>query len=77
MRWALNVLAAWSQGWNAIWGGHRDQSFSSRSYEAALLGKRWGRVAVALIDGLFFFQAGHCRRAYQSDDERTYKGHDA
>jgi hypothetical protein len=67
------VLAAWSQFWNAIWGGHRDQSFSSRAYEARLLGKRWGRIAVAIIDRLFFFDPGHCRRAYASDDERSYR----
>lgn len=71
-RWALNVLAAWSQFWNAIWGGHRDQSFSSRSYEAKLLGKRWGRIAVPIVNAVFFWEPDHCRRAYLSDNERTY-----
>ena len=69
-RWFVSVTAPWSQLWNAFWGGNRDQSFSSRSYEARLLGKRWGKVAVPVIDALF--GAGHCAGAYRSDDERTY-----
>lgn len=73
MRYALNVLAAWSQFWNAIWGGHRDQSFSARAYEASLMDRRWGVIAVALIDRLFWFQPDHCRRAFLADDERTYR----
>lgn len=72
MRWALNALAAWSQLWNALCGGHRDQSFSARAWEARTMGKRWGFAAVAVIDWLFFFDPGHCERAFRSDDERTY-----
>ena len=70
--WLFSVAGAWSQFWNAVWGGNRDQSFSSRSYEARLLGKRWGKVAVPMIDALF--GKGHCEAAYRSDDERTYGG---
>lgn len=72
-RWALNVLAAWSQMWNAFWGGHRDQSFSSRSYEAMLAGKWWGKIAVVVVNRLFWWEQDHCRRAFLSDDERTYQ----
>lgn len=71
--WAVNVGAAWSQFWNAVWGGNRDQSFCSRSYEAKLAGKRWAIVAVAVLDVLFFFQPDHCATAFHSDDERTYR----
>lgn len=70
-RWANSVLAAWSQFWNAVWGGNRDQSFSSRSYEARLVGRWWGRIAVPVID--FVLGKGHCSVAYYSDDERTYQ----
>ncbi|WP_066519744.1 hypothetical protein [Sphingobium cloacae] len=72
-RWAFNLLGAWSQFWNAFWGGNRDQSFSSRSFEAAMLGRPWGRWAVRIIDGLFWFQPNHCARAFFSDGERTYR----
>lgn len=68
--WFINVTAAFSQFWNAFWGGNRDQSFSSRSYEARLTGRPWGRVAVPVIDLLF--GPGHCSGAYHSDTERTY-----
>lgn len=69
--WAFNVIAAWSQFWNAFWGGNRDQSFSSRSYEARLLGKWWGYIAVPVVNALFL-NRNHCEEAYRSDDERTY-----
>lgn len=70
----LNVLGALTQGLNTILGGDRDQSFSSRSYEAMLTGKWWGRAAVTIIDALFypFDGKGHCEQSYNSDTERTY-----
>lgn len=70
MRWFLNMASAFSQFWNAFWGGDRDQTFSSRSWEAKQAGKWYGRYAVAFVDLLF--GKGHCEAAYQSDDERTY-----
>lgn len=69
--WFVAVTAAWSQFWNCFWGGNRDQSFSSRSWEASLRGRRWGRISVRIVDCLF--GAGHCEGAYNSDDERTYQ----
>lgn len=71
-QWIVAVCGAWSQLWNTILFGNRDQSFSSRAWEARLLGKWWGRPAVALINRLFWFEPDHCRRAYESDEERTY-----
>lgn len=70
--WLLNVLGALSQFLNSFWGGDRDQSFSSRSWEAKISGRWWGGIAVAVVDALFWFQPDHCRRAYESDSERTY-----
>lgn len=71
MKWLVSVAGAWSQLWNAIWGGNRDQSFSSRSYEAKLLGKWWGYIAVPIINAMFR-DPNHCANAYRSDDERTH-----
>lgn len=68
--WFISVTAAWSQFWNAFWGGNRDQSFSSRSWEAKTVGKWWGKYSVIVVD--FMFGTGHCEGAYLSDDERTY-----
>lgn len=70
-RYIASVAGAWSQFLNATLGGNRDQSFSSRSYEAALAGRWWGKVAVAVIDLLFVAELDHCRAAYLSDDERS------
>lgn len=70
----INVLGTLTQGLNSLLGGNRDQSFSSRTYEAFVAGKRWGRIVLPLIDTLFypFGGWGHCARAYTSDTERTY-----
>jgi hypothetical protein len=74
--WFLGVCGAWSQFWNAVWGGDRDQSFSSRSWEAKLLGRFGASLMVVLIDLLFFFEKNHCQRAYESDTERSYSAPD-
>lgn len=70
----INILGSLTQGLNSLLGGDRDQSFSSRSYEAKLTGKAWGKVAVFLVDALFypFGGSGHCKRSYEADTERTY-----
>jgi hypothetical protein len=69
----IGVLGALTQLLNALLGGDRDQSFSSRSFEARLTGKAWGYLAVPLGDLLFFWQPFHCLNAYLSDTERTYQ----
>ena len=69
------VGTAWSQFWNTVWWGNPDQSFSSRCWEARLLGQRWAFVAVPLVN-LIMLSPTHCRAAYLSDDERTYSGGD-
>ncbi|WP_299307802.1 hypothetical protein [uncultured Croceicoccus sp.] len=75
-RWLVSVCGAWSQFWNAVWRGNRDQTFSGRSWEAKLRGIWWGRFAVATIDALFFFEPDHCRVSFESDDEPTYARED-
>ncbi|QQN73165.1 hypothetical protein [Croceicoccus sp. YJ47] len=75
-RWIVAICGAWSQLWNAIWFGNRDQTFSARSWEARQAGRRWGAVAVAMIDTLFFWEPDHCRRSFESDDEPTYSRKD-
>jgi hypothetical protein len=66
----INVLGTLTQGLNTLLGGNRDQSFSSRSYEAKQVGKWWGSTSVFLIE--LIFGKGHCERAFLSDTERTY-----
>lgn len=71
-RYLLTLLAASSQWLNALLAGNRDQSLSSRSYEAWSKGLLFGRTALPAIDTLFWFQPNHCATAFLSDDERTY-----
>lgn len=72
-QWAFNLAVAWTQGWNAFWGGNPDQTFSGRSWEARSEGKLWGYIAVAVIDTLFFWQEDHCRMSFLRDEsEKTY-----
>lgn len=71
INWLSNVAAAISQFINALTCGNRDQSFSSRSYEARLYGKAWAYIAVPLIN-LVMLSKTHCLEAYTSDTERTY-----
>jgi hypothetical protein len=70
--YVLGVLGALTQLLNAILGGDRDQSFSSRSWEALQAGKSWPSVIVPLLDRIFFWERQHCYRAFQSDIERSY-----
>lgn len=69
-KWFISVTAAFSQLLNATTGGNRDQSFSSRSWEAKTVGRPWGPLSVAFVDLLF--GTGHCEGAFNSDNERTY-----
>jgi len=61
------VLIALDQLANAVFGGHPDETISSRAYRWELKGKRtWPRK---VIDALFFFDPDHCKESYES--ERT------
>lgn len=61
----FQVALGFDQLLNAIFGGYCDESLSSRSHRARMKGKRvW--VAM-LINAIFFWQADHCREAYESE----------
>lgn len=64
----LNVLATPMHS-----GAWADETLSARAYRAHAAGRRWGRVAMPLIDGLFFGQGPrHCERAYIAERERLH-----
>lgn len=70
--WGYHVLIGFDQFLNAIFGGHADETFSSRCYRGAVLAKkpkkRW-RVWYKIVNGLFF-DKNHCKAAYESEVHR-------
>lgn len=49
-----------------------DETLSARTYRAAKRGKLVGRLAMPVIDLLFFWQGkGHCMNAYIKERERA------
>jgi hypothetical protein len=78
-RWLMypqQVLIAVDQVLNALIPpiftlSYADETLSARTYRAAKRGKIVGRMAMPVIDLLFFWQGhGHCRNAYIKEVER-------
>lgn len=71
----LNVLLSWLSPW-AWRGAWADETLSSRAYRAWRDGAPFGRVAMPVIDALFFWQRirpdamGHCHQAYLRESEQ-------
>ena len=70
--WGYHVLIAIDQLFNALIGGAADETLSSRTYRGAVLSptprKRW-RIWYRVINALFF-NADHCKTAYESEVKR-------
>ncbi|ART47569.1 MULTISPECIES: hypothetical protein [Acidovorax] len=67
MSWALNIAIALDQLANVLLAGAPDETLSSRAHRMRVKGHRyWGWTANA-IDRLFFWQPGHCERAWRSE----------
>ena len=70
--WSYHVLIAIDQLFNALIGGAADETLSSRTYRGAVLAKhprkRW-RIWYRVINALFF-NADHCKTAYESEVKR-------
>lgn len=59
---------------NTLTGGWADETLSARVYRHVLQNTppslRW-RVLHKVIDGLFFWQHEHCKRAFINESQRT------
>ena len=70
--WGYHVLIGLDQLFNAIIGGAADETLSSRTYRGAVLAKhprkRW-RIWYRVINAVFF-DANHCKTAYESEIKR-------
>lgn len=59
------VAIAFDQMVNALLGGWSDETLSARLH-------RTGHWAERYVDALFFWQDGHCRIAYNSEQQRKH-----
>lgn len=71
-RYFLHVLIALDQFLNAVTGGFADETLSSRIYREARTGRRSWVAAERCVNRLFFWQDGHCRRAWLRERERMH-----
>ncbi|MEO7494728.1 MAG: hypothetical protein ABIT83_17580 [Massilia sp.] len=53
---------------NAILGGYASETISSRAWR--LRDRRPFRLLRPLIDGIFFWQPGHCKASYENQKAR-------
>jgi hypothetical protein len=61
----LQILIALDQLINTIFNGWADETISARSYRTN------NKLAMKLINTLFFWQKEHCKGAYESEILRT------
>jgi hypothetical protein len=55
---ALSMAVAQDECGNALFGGARGETISTRTGNALIQGRRWAKIAAPCIDALF--GAGHC-----------------
>lgn len=66
----FQVLVAVDQLINTFFGGMADETMSSRAHRLKI--ERDRKWASLIIDGIFFWQKGHCQAAYESELERAH-----
>ena len=69
-RGPIRILIAVDQLANALLWGCEDETLSSRAWKARAKGKRWGRIAVPIIDAVFRLaeQDAHCELSAEWDE---------
>ena len=68
--WLLQNLIGIDQQFNALAGGYADETLSSRAHRMREKGQKYWRWTAAVIDAMFFWQDGHCKRAWESEIRR-------
>ena len=67
---AWTIAVAHDQLANAAFGGHEDETLSSRAGKAAREGKRWACVFCRLLDR---FDPDHCAKAIEADEGKPLR----
>lgn len=62
------VLIAFDQLLNAVFGGYADETISARCWR--LRERQPYSTLRAIVDGLFFWEPEHCKQSYESEVER-------
>lgn len=67
-RRAWTIAVAHDQLANAAFGGHEDETISSRAGKAARKGKRWACALCRLLDRL---DPNHCEKSIEADEGKS------
>lgn len=65
------VLIAFDQLVNTLFGGWADETISARAYRKSVAGKP---ALANLINRIFYWQSNHCRGAWRDEIERRQFG---
>lgn len=64
----IQILIAFDQLLNAIFGGYADETISARCWR--LRHRQPYKFLRPVIDGLFFLQEAHCKEAHEAEIKR-------
>lgn len=68
IRYILNILIAFDQLVNTIFGGYPDETISAAAYRGELQGRWAGKIMRPVIDTLFYpIERDHCFSAWLSE----------
>ncbi len=65
------LIVAFDQLLNVAAGGWADETFSARCWRLKDKNAGWA-LARRMVDGIFFWQDGHCRSAWENVMNRVY-----
>lgn len=65
------VLIAFDQLINTLFGGKADETISARAYRLSEVSFRW-YVLMRFIDVLFFWERAHCLASYEAEVKRKH-----
>lgn len=60
-----HIALAVDQLWNTPWGGHEDETISSRAEKARIRGARWGCVLCRILNS---FDPNHCAKSLEKNE---------
>lgn len=72
MQSIFQVLIALDQLLNTLLCGRADETLSARAHRMRMKRHKWWGWTARCIDLLFFWQADHCKTAYESELRRAH-----